>query len=129
MPNKTPILFAVPFLCCALAASAGTGGKAMEQETKGTQTTEDVAKMSEHRSTRRGGDGGSVSRWERDHTITVFTGEQGHADGKGGQGGSPTDTANAWQVSSDEDGILIRGHGRVARITWKDVETLRKNSQ
>jgi hypothetical protein len=129
MPNKTPILFAVPFLCCALTAWAGIGGNATGQETKGTRTTEDVAKMSEHRFTNRGGDGGSVSRWERDHTITIFTGEQGHVGGQGGQGGSPTDTANAWQVSSNEDGILIRGQGRVARISWKDVETLRKNSQ
>jgi len=81
------------------------------------------------KNTTRGGDGGSVSHWERDRTLTVFTGEEGKKDGSGGAGGSPNDTANAWQVSADEDGLVVRGHGRVAQLSWKDIETLKKQSQ
>jgi hypothetical protein len=129
MLNKTPILMAVSCLCCAAIAWAQPGSGASKQEAAGTPTTEGVTKMSKHKHTSRGGDGGSVSRWQPDKTLTVFTGEEGHTDGSGGQGGSPNDAPNAWQVASDENGVIVRGHGRVAQISWKDIDALRKQSQ
>jgi len=126
MLNKTNILLAIS--CFGFAtfvwSQAGVG---TEQVTKKTHATEGASNMT--RSTSRGGDGGSVSRWGRDNTITVFTGEQGKTDGSGGDGGSPNDTANAWEVTADEDGMIVRGHGRVAQISWKDIETLKKQAK
>ena len=129
MLNKTNILLAVSCFCFAALAGSQPGSGASGQEVTNTHVTEGAGKMSKHKNTTRGGDGGSVSRWQSDHTITVFTGEEGKKDGSGGAGGSPNDEANAWQVSSDEDGIVVRGHGRVAQISWKDIETLKKQSQ
>jgi hypothetical protein len=128
MLNKTNILLAVSCFCfTALAWSQP--GSGTEQAAKKTHVTEGASNMNRSGGTTRGGDGGSVSRWERDKTMSVFTGEEGKKDGSGGAGGSPTDTANTWHVSADEDGIVVRGHGRVAQISWKDIEALKKQSQ
>jgi hypothetical protein len=127
MLNKTNMLVAGSCFCFAALTWSQAGSGASEQDVKKTHVTEGASKM--NKNTSRGGDGGSVSRWERDQTLTVFTGEQGKTDGSGGAGGSPTDVANTWQVSADDNGLVVRGHGRVAQITWKDIEKLKKQAQ
>jgi len=128
MLNKAPILMAISCLSWAAIAWAQPSNSASNQESP-TNVTEGVNKMGSHKHTSRGGDGGSTSHWEHDQTLTIYTGEQGHADGSGGAGGSPNDAPNAWQVTSDENGVIVRGHGRVAQISWKDIETLKKQAK
>ena len=81
------LLSALPAYTQALPGEPGKEGQIIIIQ--GTPTPQDVQRLFNTPMISYGGTGGSVLKWEDDHTLTVFPGEEGKPTGQGGRGGDP----------------------------------------